>query len=65
MILRLEKSEIVELLHKEPADINGLRKVLKDQRAKQWLILDARGANCHFLEPEDLELPYPWLFMQL
>lgn len=54
----------MSLKETEPKEMNGLFAVPKDGD-KQCLILDARRANLHFIDPPASEMPHPGLFTQL
>ena len=62
--MELVDAGLLRLTTKKPREINGVFAVPKDDD-KQRLIIDARRANLHLVEPSDPELPHPGLFMQL
>lgn len=53
----------MQLVGKNKTKINGLYGVPEDGGAKQRLVLDVLRVNCHFMVPENPELPQSGLFM--
>ena len=60
LIQTLTNNGMVELRGEKPKVINGIFGVPK--KGKQCLIIDARNANNHFIEPDDPKLPNPGIF---
>ena len=63
LIEKLVSNGMVEVRREKPKVINGVFGVPKQEQ--QRLIIDARNANEHFIEPDDPNLPNPGVFTGL